>query len=73
MGSFVLKEYNFPLCKGFCVICIPMEPANWTFGTEQTFLLRSAEKSAFFLPSCDKIPQTQCFGKREGNVTPIIS
>lgn len=50
-----------------------MEPANWAFGMEQTFLLQSAEKSAFFLPSFGKIPQTQCFGKREGSVTPIIS
>lgn len=35
--------------------------------------LQSAEKLAFFLLSFDKIPQTQCFGKREGNVTPVIS
>lgn len=73
IGSFVLQEYNFPLCKGFCIICIPMEPANWAFAMERTLSLQPAEKSTCFLPSLDKIPQTQCFGRREGNGTPVIS
>lgn len=40
-------------------------------GVEQTFAV--AAKSALFLLSFGRIPQTRCFGKHEGSVAPFIS